>query len=139
MNRRDFQRLSRERQRDARALLAAKRYQAAFYVAGYAVECALKARISRATCRHDFPDKNRVNQAHTHDLETLLRLADLWDPDGKRPKGASAAVVVSWGLVANWDEKVRYGAAVDAKFAKEYLDACFSRRSGFVTWIRSVW
>ena len=43
MNRSELQRLSNERIEDAQALLAASRWAGAYYLAGYAVECALKA------------------------------------------------------------------------------------------------
>jgi hypothetical protein len=43
VNRSDFQKLAMDRIADAKALLAAKRWAGAYYLAGYAVECALKA------------------------------------------------------------------------------------------------
>ena len=43
MNRDECQKLTQERIADVKALLAAKRWALAYYVAGYAVECALKA------------------------------------------------------------------------------------------------
>ncbi len=43
MNRAELQQLSDERIEDARALLAAKRWPGAYYLAGYALECALKS------------------------------------------------------------------------------------------------
>jgi HEPN domain-containing protein len=54
MLRRDLQRLALARVTDARVLFAAGRYDAAYYLAGLAVECALKARIARATARYEF-------------------------------------------------------------------------------------
>jgi hypothetical protein len=45
MNRVDFQNLATERLSDAEALIAGGRFDCAYYVAGYAVECALKACI----------------------------------------------------------------------------------------------
>lgn len=45
MNREDFQRVSEIRLRESRALLAAGFPEGAYYLAGYAVECALKACI----------------------------------------------------------------------------------------------
>jgi len=44
----------------------------AYYLAGYAVECALKACIAKKTQRHEFPDKRRVDASHTHNLIQLL-------------------------------------------------------------------
>jgi HEPN domain-containing protein len=53
MNRADLQSLSNLRLADARALLSAGRFAAAYYLAGYAVECALKACIARAVQRNN--------------------------------------------------------------------------------------
>lgn len=57
MNKKILQALAEARVADARALLNAKRFDAAYYLAGYAIECALKACIAKRTRRHDFPDK----------------------------------------------------------------------------------
>jgi HEPN domain-containing protein len=42
MNRQDFRRLAEHRVQDAEVLLAGRRYAAAYYLCGYAMECALK-------------------------------------------------------------------------------------------------
>src|SRR3954471_1652050 len=50
----DLQRLAIARVAYARILFAAERYEAACYLAGLAVECALKARIARATAKYSW-------------------------------------------------------------------------------------
>jgi hypothetical protein len=67
MDRKDLRALSRVRLSEARALLKAELPDGAYYLAGYAVECALKACIAKETQRYEFPDKKRVNSSHTHD------------------------------------------------------------------------
>lgn len=68
MNRRDFQELARVRLREAGALLRARHYDGAYYLAGYAVECALKACLARKVRRHEFPPKvGCVSQMYDHD------------------------------------------------------------------------
>ena len=57
LNRDELMRLANERLKDTGALLEANRFEAAFYLVGYVVECALKACIARQTREHDFPDK----------------------------------------------------------------------------------
>ncbi len=47
MNRKQLQRLAKERLKDAKALLARKRWSAAYYLTGYVIECALKSCIFR--------------------------------------------------------------------------------------------
>ena len=68
MNRVDLQALSETRIREAKSLLAAEFMDGAYYLAGYSVECALKACIAKQTQEHDFPDKKLVNESHTHNL-----------------------------------------------------------------------
>jgi HEPN domain-containing protein len=60
MNRSSFRRVAARRLRDARALLRARCYSGAYYVAGYAVECALKACIARQTRATSYPPKPNV-------------------------------------------------------------------------------
>lgn len=80
MNRFDLQKMAEERVADAAALLDAERYQAAYYLCGYAVEFALKACIARQVREFDFPDRKVVNDSYVHDLKKLLtvsRMAEL--------------------------------------------------------------
>ena len=77
MNRREFRALARLRVADARALLRARRWDGAYYLAGYAIECALKACIARTFQRGDIPEPNRVRDIYTHNVRALLRLAEL--------------------------------------------------------------
>jgi HEPN domain-containing protein len=76
MNRADLQKLSNMRIREAKVLFAAEEYSGAYYLAGYAVECALKACIAKSVQRYDFPDKSLAQKSYVHDLKDLLRLAD---------------------------------------------------------------
>lgn len=77
LKRRDLQELALLRLKEADVLIANGCWSGAYYLAGYAVECALKACIARETERHEFPDLKRVKSSYTHDLVELLRLADL--------------------------------------------------------------
>jgi hypothetical protein len=73
-----FRQLAEDRIQDAAILLAAQRWSGAYYVAGYAAECGLKACIARLTSAEDFPPKVKVVQAsYTHDLDKLLKASGL--------------------------------------------------------------
>ena len=61
MNRADLQKLSNTRIREAKALFAAGEYSGAYYLAGYAVECALKACFAKNVKQYDFPEKGRTD------------------------------------------------------------------------------
>ena len=63
MTRSDLQLLSRMRQREARVLLVNNHFAGAYYLTGYAVECALKAAVAKQVHRHDFPDKKLATDA----------------------------------------------------------------------------
>jgi len=45
----EWQRIAEERVHDSAALLSTRRWSAAYYLAGYAVECGLKACVLRKT------------------------------------------------------------------------------------------
>ena len=75
MTRTDLQLLAEERLSDAQVLLANGRFGAAYYLAGYAIECALKACIAKLTKAEDFPIKNSTNTVYIHDLKKLAGAA----------------------------------------------------------------
>src|SRR2546425_2666201 len=70
MTRTDLQLLAEERLSDAQVLLANGRFGAAYYLAGYAIECALKACIAKLTKAEDFPR----SEEHTSELQSLAYL-----------------------------------------------------------------
>jgi hypothetical protein len=77
MNRTDLKLLADDRVADARTLLAATRWSAAYYLLGYAVECALKACVASQFRQDEVPDKKIVLDFYTHDLEKLLSISGL--------------------------------------------------------------
>jgi HEPN domain-containing protein len=56
VNRTDFQKLSEIRVREAEVLFENGFYEGAYYLAGYAIECAFKACIAKQIREYDFPD-----------------------------------------------------------------------------------
>ncbi len=76
--RRDFQRLAELRAEEARILVRNRKQQGAYYLAGYAVECGLKACIAKQTRKHEFPpDRDYAREIYTHNLSKLLQQAGL--------------------------------------------------------------
>ncbi len=143
MNRDDFQQLAELRLREARALLNAELPDGAYYLAGYAVECALKACIARRTQQHDFPDKKLVDKSHTHDVERLLDAAGLSDLL-KNDLARNEEPELDWETVREWSEQSRYdlfkgdptGGSVTAQML---IDAVESENGGVLRWIRQSW
>jgi HEPN domain-containing protein len=62
VNRDEYRRVARDRLRDSQVLLRAKCYVAAYYVAGYAIEAALKACIAKQFRASNIPDKGSVDK-----------------------------------------------------------------------------
>jgi len=107
VNRKELQALAEKRLKDAQVLYRNGRFDGAYYLAGYAVECALKACIAKKTKRHDFPDKKLTEKIYTHDLSKLLDTAGL-APSLKHEFQNDPALEVKWGFVRDWNEQSRY-------------------------------
>lgn len=122
MNRADLQKLSGLRIEEARVLLRNDHPAGAYYLAGYAVECALKACIARQTRQHDFPNKLLANRSHTHDLEALLGLSGL-RPDFLDEMRANRKLYVNWTVVNDWSPDSRYNAETSRASAKNLISA----------------
>ena len=138
MNRNDLQSLAELRVADAEILLNARRFPAAYYLLGYAVECALKACIARQIKEHDFPDRQLVLDSYTHNLEQLLRISGVKPQFGARVK-VDKAFEVNWTTVRDWTEAARYDDNVPEVRARELLIAVMDATSGVLTWLKTLW
>ena len=138
MNRGDFQLLTRERRREASSLLKQGHSLGAYYLMGYAIECALKACIAKQTKKHDFPDKRLAQQPHTHDLQVLVRLAGL-GPALEEKRRKSKPFELNWAIIKDWSETVRYDLNITRRQARDFYSACTARKHGVLTWIWSRW
>jgi len=137
VNRAELQQLAEDRILDAAALLAAGRWSAAYYLAGYAVECALKACIAKLTSQHDFPPKVKfVQDCYTHDLEKLLKAGGL-KSDLDTDVAANVTLSGNWGVAKDWEEASRYEQKTQAQ-AQTLYDA-INGPDGILPWIRLRW
>ena len=107
MNRDDLKEVALIRLDDARVLLENERYEGAYYLCGYVVECALKACIAKQTRQYDFPDKRLAGKVFTHNLERLVELADL-KSEIDQEIGKDKAFKYNWSVVKDWSEESRY-------------------------------
>lgn len=136
MTRFDFQRLAVERLEDARALLTNQRYSCAYYLAGYAIECALKACIARKTQQDDFPPKD-APKYYIHDLAKLVSISGLeatFNAQAERDPTFRA----NWALVKDWDEGSRYESRGETE-AREMLGAITDLQHGVLQWLKQNW
>lgn len=138
MTRRDFQRLAELRVREATALLKSRYASGAYYLAGYAVECALKACIARKTGARTFPPKVKVVQEmYKHNPRELLGAAGLKEKlNEDAPQGSRLDLY--WGTVFNWSEESRYERKTRRE-ARELLAAITDPQHGVLAWLRQSW
>ncbi len=107
--------------KDAKVLFGSRRYDGAVYLCGYAVETALKARISKTLGWAGYPATRKefenLQTFKTHSLEVLLTLS------GKERR-IKIHFFSEWSAVAAWDPEARYKPigtvkAADAKLMIE--------------------
>ena len=122
MNRADFHKLTDIRIKEAKVLLDRKCYEGAYYLAGYAVECALKACIAKRTLAPDFPPNPRVvNDYYSHKIPSLAKLAGLELE------------------VTKWSEQGRYETHIESKDARDLCRAISNSRNGVLLWLKKYW
>jgi HEPN domain-containing protein len=139
LNRTDLQQLANDRVLDAEALLGAGRWSGAYYMSGYAIECALKSCIAKKTNLHDFPDKSAVQTSFTHNLVELLELAGLkLQLQLDMTPATNPVLAVNWQLVKDWDERARYEQKTESN-ARELYEAVIDPVNGVLTWIKVRW
>lgn len=137
MNRVDFQNIAGIRLRESKALLAAGCPDGSYYLAGYAVECALKACIAKRTREHDFPEKEVVNKSHTHDIGKLLQLADL-KIELENAMQANPSMRAGLDTIQDWSEASRYERKADQE-ALDLIQAIEDPTGGLLPWIMLRW
>ena|SRR5947209_547376 len=139
MNRSDFQRLTKLRLKEAKVLLDWKCYEGAYYLAGYAVECALKACIAKKTKRFEFPPKEKVvRDFYRHDLPLLVHSAGL-ESDLDEETRLVIEFDVYWGHVKTWSEQVRYETKIDSHRAVDLYVAITDENYGVLRWLKKYW
>lgn len=136
MNRNDLQKLANTRIREAKILFKAGEYSGAYYLAGYAVECALKACFAKGVKRYDFPDRKGTGRVFTHKLEDLVTVANL-DAELLAAIRASSKFAAGWEMVRKWTEEGRY-----TSWTRDDADAiieAIAEREGVLPWIKRHW
>lgn len=139
MNRAELRQLAEDRILDAQALLAAGRWSGAYYLAGYAAECGIKACIMRHVENTGaiFQDKRYSEKCWTHDLEALLELAGL-TATLQADTAVNADLSRNWVIVKDWTETSRYEQKTQAQ-AQTIYDAITNDPHGVLPWIRIRW
>lgn len=133
----DLERLAQVRLEDAMLLLHANRPSSAYYLAGYAVELAIKACISKLMQSEIIPDKAFINAIYIHSLDSLLSTAGLraqFDMDIK----SDPHFAVNWAITNNWSVESRY-EIWDSIAAATLLQAINEPNHGVFQWVKKHW
>lgn len=136
---RELRRIAQNRLKDSNVLLQNKRYSAAIYLAGYAIELMLKLKICRIfRFKHGFPENEvefnaykiaaggasfsptiiKLKQIKHHNLATLLKYS-----------GEEVPVLTKypheWACISAWGPDQRYSTRIIRKaFATEFIKNC---------------
>ncbi len=133
LDRYTFKRLASLRLREARTLLRNGQHEGAYYLCGYAVECALKACLAKQTKRYGFPPPPEdVRKYYTHDLEGLL--ARVGDPLASDMKNHPR-----WAVAKEWSEQGRYRVDTTREDAQRLYAAVTDRKDGVLKCIKKYW
>jgi hypothetical protein len=106
-------------------------------LAGYAVECGLKSKLARQFKASTTPLKSLVNDIHVHDLQKLVRLADM-DASLRSLIDADPEFEVAWSVVKDWSETSRY-RTWNEREARDMVDSVSGRSHGVMKWVRRHW
>lgn len=140
-NRQHLRDLADARAAEAGALIAAALWDGAYYIAGYAVELALKAcilaRIEREGIIFDEGREKFGEQCWTHDLNKLIELAAA-KPMLTAFLHGNPTRAGYWGTVKDWKPGSRYDRNSEAE-ARNLYAAITDPNDGVLPWMRSVW
>lgn len=139
MNRATLQQLSDERIADASALLAATQWAGAYYIAGYALECALKSCVLAYIDQTGiiFEDKKYAQNCWTHDIEDLVRQAGL-TIERDKAAGTNIPLGQNWMVAKDWSEASRYRTSTKLQ-AEKLFHALTEKTDGVLPWVKNYW
>lgn len=139
----DLKALALDRLADAEVLMAQGRFAASYYLAGYCVECALKAVIARMIQPGEFPDKTLANAVWTHDFDRLLIAVAAEAQSRGRPSptvslASDPTLKFNWKTVSSWTEASRYQKGRE-QATRDMVAAITDPNHGVLQWIRKYW
>lgn len=138
MNKSELEKLVGIRVQEADILLKSKCFQGAYYLIGYALECAFKACISKQVKAFDFPDKQLANASHTHKLSELVGVAGLKQKLNEQ-ENQDENFKLNWAVAKDWSEVSRYECIVEENKANDLYKAITDNESGILPWLKKYW
>ena len=139
MNRTELRQLAEDRVLDAKALIDAGRWSGAYYMAGYAMECGLKACVLALVERTGeiFMDKEFSRKRFTHKLIELIGVAQLTNSHNDLLK-KNSSFRSYWTIAEDWTEASRYQQQTESG-ARAIYKAITDDPNGILPWIRTHW
>ncbi|MDD5271366.1 MAG: hypothetical protein PHU14_01480 [Methylovulum sp.] len=116
----DLEQIARDKLVDADCLFKGNRFDGAVYLAGYALEIALKVRLCKNNGLSGFPENSSecdklTKQWFSHSLIKLESHSGL---------NLSSSHLTEWSIVKNWDVEARYKNSQASRFgARDFLDS----------------
>ena len=124
------------RVREAKLLLDGSEWSGAYYLAGYAIEYALKACLTKNLQAYRMPDKE-LFKAYIHEIEKLAQLAQLEGARGLHAQ-ADQNFELNWKVVVAWSEESRYRDWTETQ-ARELYEAVTDANHGVLPWLKTFW
>lgn len=138
MNKSDLEALVDIRVSEAAVLLKQKHYEGAYYLAGYALECAIKACIAKQVQQYDFPNKDLAHKSHQHRLTDLLGVAGLKQKLNEKER-EDTEFQLNWAVAKDWNVESRYERSIESTKAKDLYKAVTDENSGILAWLKTFW
>jgi len=138
MNKSDLEKLVDIRVSEAEVLLRYENYQGAYYLAGYALECAIKACIAKQVRQYDFPNKELAQKSHQHKLTDLLGVAGLKQKLGEKER-SDLDFQLNWAVAKDWSVESRYECSIESSKANDLFQAVTNENSGILAWLKTFW
>ena len=148
-SRSDLQNLTKQRLDEASALLSLNFPDAAFYLAGYSIECALKAVVCKTLDQDDFyqPDRSKkatryvqeriFREFKTHNYSDLLVLSGL-SAEFELARVSDPQLYLAWTDIekAGWTEQFRYELGTKSRQnVSDFIKAV----GAVIIWISNYW
>lgn len=144
-NSQEIRDLANRRIEEAKVLVANNYFEGAVYIAGYAIELTLKAKICDLL---DIPNlfnfgNNDIKATYirgykSHDLEQLILLSGLRNKF-QTAKGENVKLFENWSVICEWSEEKRYCkcGTESADEANKFITAIIDPENGIKSWIES--
>ena len=138
MDRKDLQDIAKLRLNEAEILLQQGAYSGAYYLAGYSIECGLKACIAKQIREHEFPDRRFILDSYTHDLDKLLNVSGLKTALNEASE-ENPELDINWSIIKDWTVDSRYEHIIGEQKAKDLFEAITAEKNGILQWLRKRW